>query len=51
LAVSLILGDNLLSLMGDDVSALYKYIPPTPKMGNIAKTRTTIPIPPSHWSN
>ena len=26
-------------------------MPPTPNIGNIAKTKTTIPIPPSHCSN
>ena len=47
-AVSVILGESLLSLTGDEVSALYKYMPPTPKIGSIASTKTTIPIPPNH---
>ena len=50
-AVSVILGESLLSFTGDEVSALYKYMPPTPRIGSIASTKTTIPIPPSHWSN
>jgi len=48
LAVSLILGFNL-SGSGPGTSDLNNCIPPAPKAGRIATTKTIIPIPPSHW--
>mgnify|MGYP001209614928 CR=1 FL=1 len=51
LAVSAILGEILLSLIGPVDSALYKFIPPTPSTGRIAKANITMPIPPNHCNS
>ena len=48
LAVWLILGRSR-SGIGPGTSARNSCMPPTPRKGSTATTRTMIPIPPSHW--
>src|SRR6056297_768413 len=38
-----------LSGTGLGTSALYNWMPPTPRNGRMARERTIMPMPPSHW--
>ena len=37
------------SVVGPGTSASKSCIPPTPRIGRMARERTMMPIPPSHW--
>ncbi|MOA13338.1 hypothetical protein D3C78_1333870 [compost metagenome] len=48
LAVSVMRGVSLVSLMGPAASARNSWLPPTPSSGSTATARIRMPMPPSH---
>ena len=51
LAVSVMRGVSLVSLIGPAASALKSWLPPTPSNGSTATAKIRMPMPPIHCKN